>query len=131
MKFLIRSRLYAGFTILVVIAGFIGANAIYQQSVIGDELALRSRLDQGVQSILTINELATRLKGAAEHYRLSPSAEQIVDMEAARGRIEETSDARYAGAMTEAGRKLYAQMRTDARAMKPELEHLAASGKTL
>jgi methyl-accepting chemotaxis protein len=123
----IRRRLYAGFAMLVLIAGGIGAYSLYQQSFITDQYGMRSRLDVGVRSILTINSLAARLTGAAEHYRLALSAEQIAAMEQSRRAIEETSEMLFTRVLHAERRPLYGQMRDDARALKPGLERLAAA----
>ena len=128
VKLGIRHRLYAGFAMLVLIAGGIGAYSLYQQSFITDQYEMRARFDVGVRSILTINSLAARLTGAAEHYRLAPSAEQITAMEQSRRAIEETSEMHFARAMHTERRPLYGQMRDDARALKPGLERLATAG---
>ncbi|WP_082316938.1 methyl-accepting chemotaxis protein [Methylobacterium sp. ARG-1] len=129
VKLGIRHRLYAGFAMLVLIAGGIGAYSLYQQSFITDQYEMRARFEVGVRSILTINSLAARLTGAAEHYRLAPSAEQITAIEQSRRAIEETSEMHFTRALHTERRPLYGQMRDDARALKAGLERLATAGQ--
>ena len=127
----IRARVYAGFAVLVMITGIIGAFAIYQQGVISDDHALQERVERGAQSVLLIDGHAARLIGAAERYRLQPDPDLIVAMEQTRRAIEQTCDKYFSLAITDGGRKLYDDMREAARAMKPELERLAATGASL
>ncbi|SEN87045.1 Methyl-accepting chemotaxis protein [Methylobacterium sp. UNC300MFChir4.1] len=116
---------------LVMITGIIGAFAIYQQAVIGADHALQERVERGAQSVLMIDGHAARLVGTAERYRLQPDPDLIAAMEQARQAIEQTCDRYFSLAMTDGGRKLYDDVREAARAMKPELERLAASGASL
>ena len=127
----IRARVYAGFAVLVMITGIIGAFAIYQQGVISDDHALQERVERGAQSVLLIDGHAARLIGAAERYRLQPDPDLIVAMEQTRRAIEQTCDKYFSLAITDGGRKLYDDMREAARAMKPELERLADTGASL
>ncbi|MGU3383831.1 methyl-accepting chemotaxis protein [Methylobacterium sp. D53M] len=114
-----------------MITGIIGAFAIYQQAVIGADHALQERVERGAQSVLMIDGHAARLVGTAERYRLQPDPDLIAAMEQARQAIEQTCDRYFSLAMTDGGRKLYDDVREAARAMKPELERLAASGASL
>jgi methyl-accepting chemotaxis protein len=109
----------------------IGAHAIYQQDGLNSDYEEHTRLSQQAQAILAIDALAARLKSHAELYRLSPNSERLAAMEEARRTIEETCEKQFANALTDLGRKLYAQMQDDARALKPELEQLARAGTTL
>ena len=116
---------------LVMITGIIGAFAIYQQHVISEDDALQERVGRGAQSVLMIDGHAARLIGTAERYRLQPDPDLIVAMEQTRRAIEQTCDAYVSLAMTDGGRKLYDDLRASARAMKPELDRLAAAGASL
>ncbi len=127
----IRSRLYAGFVLLVMTAAIIGAYAIYQQDRLDDSYEVRSRLYRTAQTILAVDGLAARLRGFAETYRLMPQPERIPAMEQARRTIEESSEKGTASAITDLGRMLFARIGDDARALKPELEHLTATGAAL
>jgi methyl-accepting chemotaxis protein len=127
----IRSRLYAGFILLVSTAAFIGAYAIYRQNRLDEGFETRSRLYQSAQAILAVDGLAARLRGFAETYQLMPEAERIADMETVRRAIEASCDTGAVSAQTDVGRKLLTQMTEDARALKPELERLAAAGQAL
>lgn len=131
MNFGITSRLYAGFILLVSTAAIIGAYAIYQQDRLNDDYETRSRLYQAAQVILTADSLAARLRGFAETYQFEPEPARIGDMERTRRAIEKSCEVGVARALTEVGRKLFAQMDDNARALKPELEHLAAAGTAL
>ncbi|WCS28307.1 methyl-accepting chemotaxis protein [Methylobacterium sp. NMS14P] len=114
-----------------MITGIIGAFAIYQQGVISEDYALQERVGRGSQSVLMIDGHAARLIGTAERYRLQPDPDLIAAMEQTRQAIEQTCDKYFSLAMTDGGRKLYDDVRESARAMKPELERLAATGARL
>ncbi|MEE7490906.1 methyl-accepting chemotaxis protein [Methylobacterium oryzae] len=114
-----------------MITGIIGAFAVHQQGVIGEDHALRERVERGAQSVLMIDGHAARLIGAAERYRLQPDPDLIGAMEQTRRAIEQTCDKYFSLAMTDGGRKLYDDVREHARAMRPELERLAATGARL
>ncbi|MDP4006017.1 methyl-accepting chemotaxis protein, partial [Methylobacterium sp. NEAU K] len=116
---------------LVLIAGSIGAFSLYQQGFINAQYEARGTFETGARSILKINGLAERLAAASEHYRLAPSPEQIAATEQTRRSIEETCDTHFSRALNADRRRLYGQMRDEARAMKPELERLAAAGMRL
>ncbi|WP_092037614.1 HAMP domain-containing methyl-accepting chemotaxis protein [Methylobacterium pseudosasicola] len=131
VKLGIRYRLYAGFALLVLIAASIGVFSLYQQSVLNEQYALRSRFESSARAILTISNLAARLTAAAEYYRLDPDPKQIVEMEQTRAVIEEMSDSYVARALSDDRRKLYQDMRDNARALKPELERLTAAAGDL
>ncbi|MHC2103444.1 methyl-accepting chemotaxis protein [Methylobacterium sp. CM6246] len=131
MKLGIRHRLYAGFAMLVLIAAGIGGFSLYQQSVLNEHYALRSRFEWGTRSVLTISTLATSLTAAAETFRLNPDPVQIAGMEEARRKIEERSDLHLGRAVNQDRRKIYQDMRDDARALKPELERLAVASVDL
>ncbi|MEE7504588.1 methyl-accepting chemotaxis protein [Methylobacterium mesophilicum] len=114
-----------------MLTGIIGAFAIYQQGVIGEDHALQARVERGAQSVLVIDGHAARLIGTAERYRLQPSPDLIAAMEQTRQAIEQTCDTYFSLAITDGGRKLYDDVRAAARAMEPELERLAATGASL
>src|SRR3954466_3808499 len=84
MKIGIKSRLYAGFILLVALTGFIGAFAVVQQNTLNESYHLRRRLYLGAQAIFAVDGSAARLNGFAEAYRLTPKPERIVAMEQAR-----------------------------------------------
>jgi len=127
----IKSRLYSGFILLVIMAGFIGAFAVVQQTKLNESYHLRRRLYLGAQAIFAVDGSAARLNGFAEAYRLTPQPERIVAMEQARLAIEKSCDGGIAGALTDLGRKYFTEMRDHASAMRPELERLAAAGAAL
>jgi methyl-accepting chemotaxis protein len=131
VQFGIRSRLYVGFGILVVLASALGGFAHYQLGNITSQYDLRGRYEDRARTVYSVNMLSTKLSGAAEQYRLAPSSEQIAPMEQTRRAIEETGEKLSAEAITEDRRKIYVILRDDARAMKPELERLAAAGTNL
>ncbi|RYY11034.1 MAG: chemotaxis protein, partial [Alphaproteobacteria bacterium] len=116
---------------LVLIAAGIGGFSLYQQSVLNEHYALRSRFEWGTRSVLTISTLATSLTAAAETFRLNPDPVQIAGMEEARRKIEERSDLHLGRAVNQDRRKIYQDMRDDARALKPELERLAVASVDL
>ncbi|MCJ2143378.1 methyl-accepting chemotaxis protein [Methylobacterium sp. E-066] len=127
----IRHRLYAGFAMLVLIAAGIGAFSLYQQSTIDGYYDARSRLDQGSRSILAISNLALRLTSAAEKYRFEPDPAQIAAIEQTRQAIETASIEHLVATPSEERRKIYGEIRDESRALKPELERLAAAGSKL
>jgi len=131
MKLGIRQRLYSRFALLVIIAGCIGGYSLYQQSVVSEQYALRSRLELIARTIFAANSLAAHLAGEAEQYRLAPAPERVAALEQARRSIEETAETLIELAYVEARRKLYVEVRDTARALKPELERLASAGVTL
>jgi methyl-accepting chemotaxis protein len=131
MKLGIRLRLYAGFALLVVIATGIGGFSLYRQGIVNEQYAARGRLELIARTIFTVNSQAARLAGEAEQYRLAPAPERIAALEQARRGIEETAESLIGLAVVEARRKLYGEIHDTARALKPELERLAAAGATL
>ena len=131
MKIGIRLRLYAGFGLLVLIAGGIGGYSLYQQNLINEQYALRGRLELIARTIFTVNSLAARLAGQAQQYRLTPTPERIAALEQTRRSIEETGETLSGLAFVEERRKLYVEIRDAARALKPDLDRLGAAGATL
>jgi methyl-accepting chemotaxis protein len=131
MRLGIRLRLYAGFSFLMLIAAVIGLSSLYQQNLINDQYAARARLEAVARRIFTLNSLAARLTGEAEQSRIVPKPEQIAALEPTRREIEETSEQLFALAVSEERRRLYADVRDHARALKPELDRLAAAGASL
>ncbi|CAM3158377.1 hypothetical protein JHFBIEKO_4649 [Methylobacterium mesophilicum] len=127
----IRHRLYAGFAMLVLIAAGIGAFSLHQQSTIDGYYDARSRLDQGSRSILAISNLALRLTGAAEKYRFESDPAQVAAIEQMRQAIEAASINHLVATPSEERRRIYGEIRDEARALKPGLERLAAAGSTL
>ncbi|MCJ2057279.1 methyl-accepting chemotaxis protein [Methylobacterium sp. J-048] len=127
----IRLRLYAGFSFLVLIAAVIGIYSFYQQTVINEQYAARGRLETIARSVFTLNSLAANLTGEAEQSRLAPKPEQITALERTRQAIEQTTEALVTLALSDEGRRLYAEARDHARALKPELDRLAAAGTSL
>ncbi|WP_279594993.1 methyl-accepting chemotaxis protein [Methylobacterium sp. E-066] len=116
---------------LVLIAAGIGAFSLYQQSTIDGYYDARSRLDQGSRSILAISNLALRLTSAAEKYRFEPDPAQIAAIEQTRQAIETASIEHLVATPSEERRKIYGEIRDESRALKPELERLAAAGSKL
>ncbi|KTS04916.1 chemotaxis protein [Methylobacterium radiotolerans] len=131
MQFGIRSRLYAGFSGLMVVVAALGGVAHYQLGRVTDQYEERGRYEAIARNVYTVNILAAQLKGDAENYRLAPKPEQVAPMEAARHEIEEAGSKLARSAISEERRKIYLGINEDARAMKPELERLAAAGVTL
>ncbi|MCJ2058228.1 methyl-accepting chemotaxis protein [Methylobacterium sp. J-048] len=116
---------------LVLIAAGIGAFSLHQQSTIDGYYDARSRLDQGSRSIFAISNLALRLTSAAEKYRFEPDPAQIAAIEQTRQAIEAASINHFVATPSEERRKLYGEIRDESRALKPELERLAAAGSKL
>ncbi|MCJ2069267.1 methyl-accepting chemotaxis protein [Methylobacterium sp. J-030] len=131
MKLGIRWRLYAGFALLVLIASGTVGYSLYQQGVVNGKYALHGRLELIARTIFTVNSQAARLAGEAEQYRLAPASERVTTLEQARRGIEETAETLIGLAFVESRRALYVEVRDTARALKPELEHLASAGATL
>ncbi|MGE8131905.1 HAMP domain-containing methyl-accepting chemotaxis protein [Methylobacterium sp. NPDC080182] len=131
MPFSIRSRLYAGFGSLIVVAAAIGGFSYYQLNTVSNQYEVRGRYETVARSVYSVNILAAQLTGDAEKYHLAPEPEQIAPMERTRQAIEEAGDNLIKGAISEQRRKVYAGIRDDARAMKPELERLSAAGLSL
>ncbi|MGT2479388.1 hypothetical protein ACU4GR_12075 [Methylobacterium oryzae CBMB20] len=104
-------RLYAGFGLLVLIAGGIGGYSLYQQNLINEQYALRGRLELIARTIFTVNSLAARLAGQAQQYRLTPTPERIAALEQTRRGIEETGETLSGLAFVEERRKLYVEIR--------------------
>jgi len=127
----IRLRLYAGFSLLVLISAVIGIYALYQQSFINEQYAARGRLETIARTVFTLNSRAANLTGQAEQSRLAPKPEQIAALERSRQAIEQTTEALVTLAIADEGRRLYTEARDHARALKPELDRLAAAGTSL
>jgi len=131
MKFGIRWRLYIGFALLVLLAAGIGGYSIHQQAVIDEQYALRGRLELIARTIFSVGNLASRLTGQAEQYRLAPMPERIADLERTRREIEETGATLIDLAFVDERRRVYEEIRDAARSLKPELERLRAAGTSL
>jgi methyl-accepting chemotaxis protein len=131
MKIGIRKRLFAGFAILVLISGGIGAYSLHQQGYINEQYAVRGRLELIARTIFSVGSLASRLTGQAEQYRLAPMPERIAALEQTEHDIEETGETLIGLAFVEERRRLYVEIRDVARALKPDLERLKAAGIAL
>ncbi len=90
-NFMIRTRLYAGFGSLVLIAAAIGGFSISQQSQIRDQYEHRARLESVARKVLAVQGASTALTGESEQYKLAPDPAKIVSMQRARETIEESS----------------------------------------
>ncbi|SDN55813.1 Methyl-accepting chemotaxis protein [Methylobacterium phyllostachyos] len=131
MKIGIRIRLYAGFTLLVVIAAVIGAFASYQQNKLNREYEALSFVGESAQEIIAMDGLAAQLSAKAELYRVAPDAAQITAMQGLRRLIEETANQRTAKALTENGQQLYRAIVGSAASLEADLARLAEAGAQL
>ncbi|GJD29121.1 hypothetical protein PMNALOAF_0353 [Methylobacterium adhaesivum] len=131
MQFGIRSRLYAGFGSLMVVAAALGGISYHQLSDVAAQYETRGRYESIARMVYMENALAAQLTGDAEQYRLVPKAEQIAPMEQTRREIEHIGDTLIADDLSDERRRFYAEIRDGARAMKPELERLAEAGASL
>ncbi|MEH3144979.1 MAG: methyl-accepting chemotaxis protein [Methylobacterium frigidaeris] len=127
----IRSRLYVGFAGLVVITAGLGGFSIYQQAQLTDQYERRALLDDLSRASLAVNGSAMALAGLAEQYRLAPKPEQMVEIEGIRRTIEEAGDTMAKRAIAEDRRRLYGEIRDQAHKLKPDLQRLEATGRTI
>jgi methyl-accepting chemotaxis protein len=115
----------------MIVAAIIGGSAYHQLNDISSKYEKLGKYESIARTSYTVNILAAQLTGDAEAYRLAPKPEQIAPMESKRSAIENTGDTLIENATSEERRKIYTNIRDDARAMKPELERLSAAGITL
>ena len=131
MNFSISFRIYAGFILLMLLGGIVGIYSFYQQGVVNDQYALRGRLDTIARQVFTLNSLAAKLAGEVEQNQVTPKPERIAALEPVRREAEDIADQLSALAISDEGRRLYMGTRDHARALKPELDRLAAAGASL
>ncbi|WP_298956581.1 methyl-accepting chemotaxis protein [uncultured Methylobacterium sp.] len=127
----IRSRLYVGFAGLVVLTAGLGGFSMVQQGQLVDQYEKRALLDDLSRSSLAVSGSAATLAVLAEQYRLAPRSEQMTEIEATRRSIEETGDVMAKRAIAEDRRRLYGEIRDRAQDLKPELQRLEASGRSM
>lgn len=127
MNFSISFRIYAGFILIMLLGGIVGIYSFYQQGVVNDQYALRGRLDTIARQVFTLNSLAAKLAGEVEQNQVTPKPERIAALEPVRREAEDIADQLSALAISDEGRRLYMGTRDHARALKPELDRLAAS----
>ncbi|MGU3407936.1 methyl-accepting chemotaxis protein [Methylobacterium brachiatum] len=131
MKFGISFRIYAGFITMMLLGGVVGVYSFYQQGVVNDQYTLRGRLDMIARQVFTLNSLAVKLAGEVEQNQVTPKPERIAALEPVRREAEDIADQLSALAISDEGRRLYTGTRDHARALKPELDRLAAAGASL
>ena len=105
--------------------------SIYQQDGINTAYETRSAIERSAQTILAVDGLAARL--SAGFAVLSAQAAAGADSRHGTGApaIEENIREGRGRAITDLGRKLFARIGDDARALKPQLDRLAATGAAL
>ncbi|MCJ2087916.1 methyl-accepting chemotaxis protein [Methylobacterium sp. E-005] len=128
MKIGIRQRIYSGFALIILLTVAVGGYSIYQQGVVNDQYAVRGRLEEIARLVLIDDGLSSRLVDLGEGYRLAPTPERIAELEQMRGEIEATGDKLVALSLSPERRKIYVEIRDNARAAKPEVGRLAAAG---
>ncbi len=125
----VRTRLYVGFGSLVMIAAGLGGFSIYQQAGLVEQYEKRALLDDLSRSALSVIVSTKSMSGQAEQYRILPRPELIAGIEEERRSIEESGDMMAKRSIAEDRRKLYAEIRDQARDLKPDLQRLAAAGR--
>jgi hypothetical protein len=131
MRTSIRQRIYLGFSLVILLTIAVGGYSVYQQGVVNEQYLVRGRLEEIARLVLTEDGLASRLIGLGEGYRLAPTPERIADLEQTRREIEEIGDKLIGLSFSAEQRKIYVEIRDNARAVKPEETRLAAAGAAL
>ncbi|UMY16392.1 methyl-accepting chemotaxis protein [Methylobacterium organophilum] len=127
----IRSRLYAGFGSLMVIAVGLGGFAQYQLGSVVSQYDERSRLEGVARSIFTVNSLTARLIAQTEDYRSSPKPERLAELEKTRQSLEDVSANLAATAVSQERLRIYVQLRDSAHELKGEVQRLGTAGSTI
>ncbi|KMO34235.1 methyl-accepting chemotaxis protein [Methylobacterium aquaticum] len=127
----VRNRLYGGFGALVMIVAALGGFSIYQQAGLLAQYERRALLDDLSRSALAVIVSTKSMSGQAEQYRLVPQPALIAGIETERRSIEESGDLMAKRAIDEERRRLYGQIRDQARDLKTDLQRLEAAGRIM
>ncbi|AWN49949.1 chemotaxis protein [Methylobacterium terrae] len=114
-----------------MIAAGLGGFSIYQQAGLAEQYERRALLDDLSRSALAVIVSTKTMAGQAEQYRLAPRPELIAEIEAERRSIEESGDRMARRAIAEDRRRLYGEIRDQARDLKPDMQRLEATGRSM
>ncbi|AWN38233.1 HAMP domain-containing methyl-accepting chemotaxis protein [Methylobacterium radiodurans] len=131
MKTGIRSRLYAGFGSLMVIAVGVGGFSYYETQNISQLYEKRGYLESLARDIFTVNGLATKLNAQAEEYRATPQPDKLTALSETRQTIEAMGERLIAAAISEDRRQIYIKLRDTSKDLKNEIQRLGAAGATI
>lgn len=121
MRFDIRTRRYAGFSSLVLIAAGIGRFSHFKLSDIMSQADTRSRVEASTRSLFTIDGLADRFVAQDIAYKLSVDHSRLQDLENTRLLIGSLGDEVARNTISEDRRELDQQMGSRARDLKDDV----------
>lgn len=128
MKIGIRSRLYGGFAILVVLTGGMGGFAYQQLGNLEQTFDMRGRIERAARDLYTVNGLTDRFLGQSARFRATQTQDQSSGMNASLASIKQISDGLVERAISEERRAAYASVRSETEALASEMPKLTEFG---
>ncbi|GEP02531.1 methyl-accepting chemotaxis protein [Methylobacterium oxalidis] len=131
MKAGIRTRLYGGFGVLVLLSAALGGIGYYESDVLSEQYDDMLRLSTDATALAGVNRYADRLSGQAEQLRATQRAESAAAMQEAAARMGEISADLAARTQSDERRALYRTISETAESLKPDAIRLGSLGGTV
>ena len=127
----IRSRLYGGFTLLIVFAAILGAFSYDRLSNLDKVFNERGLIERAARELYSVNGLTERFLGQTSQYKTSPTKELADDMAATIASIKQLSVGLAERALSADRRTAYATIRDQSDDLSREMAQLGELGAAI
>lgn len=128
MKFGIRSRLYGGFSVLVLLSAALGGFSTFQLVQLDQKSAIKDRVERSARNLYTFNGVTERFIAQSSEYRTNPRPETTSGMQSSLTEMRTLASDLQANAVSEERRALYAQLATQTDALATQVSPLIELG---
>ena len=128
MKFGIRSRLYGGFTALVLLAGALGVFSNLQLSRLDERGAIKAQIERSARNLYTFNGLTERFIAQSNEYRSNPTDQAVTGMQTSLTAMLALANDLSNAALSEERRALYRQLQTQSADLMAQMPTLIDFG---
>ena len=128
MKFGIRSRLYGGFSGLVLLAAALGVYSTFQIGQLDEAALVKERIERSARELYTFNGVTERFIAQSSDYRTNPRPETMAGLQASLTEMQALATTLRDIAVSDERRALYGQLAAQTAALEAQVSPLTELG---